>query len=247
MRELDNQPCNRSEELIAFLYSEMNDGEARRFEQHLHQCASCERELASFGEIRESIVSWRDASLAAAWSNTAENESRAIVPLVQSRPSAFAAIREFFNLSPLWLKGAAAFASLLFCVCAALAIAYLKTPTTTRNVTVQSNDKLYTQDELNRQVAAAAQKAELKKEQQLRDEFAARNLPDRAGPGDVQDAQPVPRVNQPRITASALNANKLRKPLTRQERNEIAADLGLLTSRDDDEIELITDRITQTP
>ncbi|HXD34612.1 MAG TPA: hypothetical protein VN643_26060 [Pyrinomonadaceae bacterium] len=238
MRELDNQPCNRSEELVAFLYNEMEDGDARKFEQHLHECVRCERELASFGEIRQSIVSWRDASLAPAWSNTAENESRGFIPSVQARPSAFAAIREFFSLSPLWLKGAAAFASLLFCVCAALAIAYMRTPNTT--VTVQTTDKIYSQDELNRQVADAEQK----KEKQLRTEFQTQNSATRIGPKELA---PVTSIAQPRRTGYAVNNQNMRKPLTRQERNEIAADLGLLTSRDDDDIELITDRIMQTP
>jgi Putative zinc-finger len=238
MKDLNNQQCNRSEDLIAFLYNEISESEARSFERHLHECASCKRELASFGNIRESIGSWREASLAAAWSPAAENESRALLPVVQSRHSAWQAIREFFNLSPLWLKGAAAFASLLFCVCAALAIAYLRTPTT--NLTGQSDDKRYTQAELNQQIAAAEQK----KEKQLRDEFQTKLLPT---PGGSEDIKPTPRVVQPHLSGYAVNTQNLRKPLTRQERNEIAADLGLLTSRDDDDIDLITDRITQTP
>lgn len=237
MKNLNNTQCNRSEDLIAFLYNEIDESGARSFEQHLHDCASCKRELASFGEIRESIVSWRDVSLAAAWSPAAENESRASAHLVQARPSAFEAIREFLNLSPLWLKGAAAFASLLFCVCAALAVAYLRTPPA--NV-VQSTDKVYSKDELNKQIADAEQK----KEKQLRDEFEAKNQADRTGPGDLK---PSPRVVQPRTSGYAVSTQSSRKPLSRQERNEIAADLGLMMSRDDDDMELITDRITQTP
>jgi len=237
MRDLNNQPCDRSDDLIAFLYRELNDHEAQSFERHLHECGSCERELSSFGEIRQSIVSWRDASLAAAWSPAAENESRVTVPALQPRVSSFAAIREFFNLSPLWLKGAMAFASLLFCICAALAIAYLKAPVSTQ--ATLPTDKVYSQKELDKQVAAA----ELKKEQQLRDEFAKNSTLATS----TTDVKPAPHVVQQRTASYAVNTRNLRKPLTRQERNEIAADLGLLTSRDDDDIDLITDRITQTP
>jgi len=235
MRDLNNQQCNRSEDLVAFLYHELSETEARSFERHLHECSSCERELSSFGEIRESIVSWRDASLAAAWSPAAENESRASILASEPRRSAFSALREFFNLSPLWLKGAAAFASLLFCVCAALAIAYLKAPKTT--VIVQQTDKVYSQGELDQQVAAA----ERKKEEAVRNELAATVA---VAPENIPAKAPQRVVKQ---NGYALNARNLRKPLTRQERNEIAADLGLLTSRDDDDIDLITDRITQTP
>src|ERR1700682_5971169 len=111
MRDIKDEVCERADDLIAFLYGELGHGDARKFERHLHECARCETELASFSEIRESIVSWRDESLGAAWlPETVNNHSLAptgIRPRTQIRPSAIAAIREFFNLSPLWLKGAA--------------------------------------------------------------------------------------------------------------------------------------------
>jgi hypothetical protein len=236
MRDLNNEQCNHSEDLVAFLYHELNESEARSFERHLRECASCERELSSFGEIRESIVSWRDTSLAAAWSRTAENESRVMIPAVAARASAFAAIREFFNLSPLWLKGAAAFASLLFCVCAALAIAYMKTPKTV--VLMNNTDKLYTQEDLNKQVADA----EKRKEAEIRSVLQVRD----SGPS-VDTAIYKPVRNVVHAGSYAGNTQNLRKPLTQQERRELAADLGLLSSRDDDDIEFITDTITQTP
>src|SRR6267142_1680237 len=99
--------CERADDLVAFLYGELSEIDARRFERHLHQCAACETEFATFGQIRESIVAWRDASLGVLRSSEVA-ESAVASPLVdrsrvQAKPSALAALREFFNLSPMWL------------------------------------------------------------------------------------------------------------------------------------------------
>src|SRR5438046_2682868 len=128
----DNQ-CEHAEELVSFLYGELEEKAQRTFQQHVRGCASCERELASFGRVRNSISEWRDLTLGAMEPNNGV--------VVRARPSALAALRNFFYLSPLWLKGAAAFASVLFCVCAVLAIAYLKTPTP--HLVANPADKLY--------------------------------------------------------------------------------------------------------
>jgi anti-sigma factor RsiW len=230
MRDSTTQPCNRSEDLIAFLYHEMNDSESRSFEAHLRDCVGCNRELASFGEIRESIVSWRDESLAAAWS-----QNGAAIPVVQSRPSALAALREFFNLSPVWMKGAAAFASLLFCVCAVLAVAYMRTPKTT--IVKIPDGKVFSQAELTAAVE--------KKAQEVRNEFLSQT---QTPPVTVKTpTRVVDRVVQQPNSGFAAKARDLRKPLSRQERMELAVDLGLLSSREDDDIDLITDKITPMP
>src|SRR5437867_2493153 len=114
-----NSTCDRTNDLVAFMYQELNEAEARDFNIHLRQCASCRLELESFSEVRESIVSWRDASLGA----LSAKENSVKVPALQPRRSAVTAVREFFSLSPMWLKGAVAFASLIFCLCAAMAVA----------------------------------------------------------------------------------------------------------------------------
>lgn len=233
MRDIKTQVCDRADDLIAFLYHELSERDARNFEQHLHQCAGCERELASFGEIRESIISWRDASLGPDWSLSSVSENHLVRPEAQSRPSAWAALREFFNLSPLWMKGAAAFASLLCCVCAVLAIAYVKGRTS--NVVSLPDNKIYSQEELDKEVA----RAEQVKEEQLRAQLQQQSVVTVVG----TQRKPANRPVQTREASYAVNT----KPLTRRERRELAADLGLLTSRDEDELDLVTDKITQTP
>src|SRR6266550_9579741 len=126
MKDMKEQVCDRAEDLIAFLYHELSEKDARNFGQHLHDCVRCKNEFAAFGEIRQSIVSWRDESLGAAWSAAAVNDRGFAATATKPAPSALATIRQFFSLSPMWMKGAAAFASLLFCVCAVLAVAYLR-------------------------------------------------------------------------------------------------------------------------
>jgi hypothetical protein len=238
MKDSKEDVCGCADDLIAFLYHELGEKGARNFERHLRECARCESEVASFGQIRESIVSWRDASLSAAWSVGAE---RALVPIVstQPRPSALAAIREFFSLSPLWMKGAAAFASILFCVCAVLAVAYLKNRKS--EVVQVPGDKIYSKQELDNAVARAVQsKAEAFQNQQAKEpgsDFVLSSAPSKG----------ARRVIQFRTAGYAANTQGLRKPLTRRERRELAADLGLLASRDEDDLELVTDKITQAP
>ena len=97
----DVKTCERSEELIGFLYGDLSELEARRFERHLNECAVCETELAAFGQIRQSIVEWRDETLGLAPLPSAAVESSAILQPQRSERSAIAALREFFAPSPL--------------------------------------------------------------------------------------------------------------------------------------------------
>ena len=108
-----SRDCARADELMGFLYGELNDVEAKAG-GHLQQCVTCNAELSSFGDIRKSVVAWRDESF--------NSLSSPGVNLPARQPSAVAALREFFNLSPAWMKVAIGFASLLFCVFAGLAV-----------------------------------------------------------------------------------------------------------------------------
>lgn len=231
MKDIKEDVCGRADDLIAFLYHELGERDARNFERHLHECASCESEVASFGQIRESIISWRDASLSPTASER-QLAPNAFEPSTPVRPSALAAIREFFSLSPFWMKGVAAFASLLFCVCAVLAVAYLKNRNS--EVVQSPGDKIYSKQEFDNAVARAV---ELKQAKEPGSEL---------GTGSAL-SKDTSHVNPLRRASYAANTQGLRKPLTRQERRELAADLGLLAARDKDDLDLVTDKITQAP
>src|SRR5829696_3783867 len=115
MNDRQNSPvCERASDLIAFVYGEANERETRDFQLHLQQCSSCREEVASFGVVRESITAWRDEALAGFVS--------APVPTQPKTKSALAALRQFFDLSPLWLKGATALAAVTFVLLAGLAL-----------------------------------------------------------------------------------------------------------------------------
>src|SRR4051794_35363486 len=104
MNERQNSPsCERESDLIAFLYGEAAEREARDFQLHLQQCSTCREEAASLGVVRESITAWRDEALAGFVSTPVTTQPQ--------QKSALAALRQFFDLSPLWLKGATAFAA----------------------------------------------------------------------------------------------------------------------------------------
>ena len=95
---MNNSPsCERASDLIAFLYDEANDSERRDFELHLKECGDCREEVASFGLVRQSITTWRDEALSGFVSTP--------LAATTKKKSAIAALREFFDLSPLWLKG----------------------------------------------------------------------------------------------------------------------------------------------
>src|SRR5512138_3703264 len=109
MKERDHSPgCERASDLIAFIYDEADEREAQEFQLHLRDCSVCREEAPSFGLVRESITTWRDEALAGFVSTP--------VAATTNRKSAVAALRQFFDVSPLWLKGATAFAVLVFCL-----------------------------------------------------------------------------------------------------------------------------------
>ena len=137
MNEVNNSPnCERASDLIAFLYNEVNDQEKRDFESHLKECRACHKEVASFGLVRESITTWRDEVLSGFVSAPLTTKTE--------KKSALAAFRQFFDLSPLWLKGATAFAVLVFCLLAVLATVKLQTTNTQVSSTEQNSEsRLY--------------------------------------------------------------------------------------------------------
>jgi anti-sigma factor RsiW len=241
MKDNQDQVCERAEELISSLYGELGEQDTREFDRHLQECARCETELAGFGQIRASIVSWRDESLGVAWSRAAGTErelaSTPVRTVTYARPSAFSAIREFFKLSPVWMKGAAVFASVLFCVSAIIAVAHFMekpAPTATTPARESSEQLKARIAELQHEVAVV--KAEQKEGPPAREELPSVTAPPKA-------------LKQNEFVASAGNTRvrNLRKPLTRLERQELAADLGLVASRDDDDLDLVTDTINQAP
>jgi len=219
MNEMQNSPgCERASDLIAFLYGEAGENEARDFQLHLQQCKSCREEVASFGDVRESITAWRDEALAGFVSTpmTAQPKTK----------SALAALRQFFDLSPLWLKGATALAAVTFCVLAGLAL--FKS-----NNNQVSSTKVYTEQDVNRLVKeAVAQQARVQPPVET------------PSPENVALNFPKPKPKSSRASSSTQLARNQR-PLSKEEREQLAAELRLLSSDDDATLHLLGDRINQ--
>ena len=216
MNERNNSPnCERASDLIAFLYNETNESETRDFELHLKECRACREEVASFGVVRESITAWRDEALSGFVSTP--------LPATAQKKSAIAALRQFFDLSPLWLKGATGFAIVTFCVLAVL-VATPKPNRTERDSagSIQETPKpemLYTQQDVDRLVKEALAKQ--------------------------QTPQPVvvAQTPKPKTTKAPSQFANSRRPLSRAEREQLAADLRLLSTDDDVDLNLLGDRI----
>ena len=141
MKNTDNKltSCGHEEKLVAFLYGEATADEARNFTAHAQECHACREDLASFGLMRNEVRAWRDEAIGATLNtSSAQTLSTPAQPTAilsalenaqmrsegfgaQRSRSAVAALREFFSLSPLWLR-AAGFATGL-AICALLALA----------------------------------------------------------------------------------------------------------------------------
>jgi hypothetical protein len=152
--------CARAEDMVTYLYGEATRDEAKDFEKHMKLCSSCRSELATFGDVREAMGEWRQQALGSLTSPAVEaDEARRFVPLAAStrKRSALAALREFFTLSPTWMRAATAVAALLFCALAAIAVAYfVRQPQT---VVVQTPGQPgYSEKEVEAKIADAIRK-----------------------------------------------------------------------------------------
>ncbi len=224
--------CGRENDLITFLYGEMNDVDARTFQRHVCVCASCNAELKAFRDVRESVVAWRNEAL-----GVTSSPEWAVTTADQKKPSALGALREFFNLSPLWMKGAAVVASVLFCVLAGLAIARFgdKSPVGTITDPVST---AYSQQELDAIVERRV------REELIQREGAPEKVPNPISIRPTANETAIQRLsNRGRTVASNPSNQKARRPLSKTEREQLAADLRLVSVKSETDIDLLDDGI----
>jgi hypothetical protein len=228
MQNMNERPiCHRAEDLVTYLYGEASAAAAQDFAGHLQKCDACRAEFAIFNQVHESIVLWRNEALGLAVSPAAQvspalTEDSTRFVRHERKLSALAALREFFNVSPLWLRGATTFASLLLCLLVALAALRLwQKPAQVAN---KANEPKYSQEQLNREV-----------QKQVDDKVAElkRQTPPKARSTTTDKSN----VTQRRVQL-ASNSPQPRTPrtkgLTRQEREQLAADLRLIPGKDED-------------
>ena len=224
MNERQNSPtCERAPDLIAFLYGEADEREARDFQLHLQQCSDCREEVESLGVVRQSITAWRDEALGGFVSTS-------VTPPPKTK-SALAALRQFFDLSPRWLKGATAFAAVTFCMLVGLVLFR-----SNENQVSSTNVKpgaVYTEQDVNRIVKEALA-------QQTRIQPPVETpSPENAA---VKSPKPKPKSSRP---SSLTQFARSQRPLSKAEREQLAAELRLLSTGDDATLHLLGDRINQ--
>ncbi|HJU91422.1 MAG TPA: hypothetical protein VJ656_00695, partial [Pyrinomonadaceae bacterium] len=183
------------------------------------ECAGCREEVASFGVVRESITAWRDEALSGFVSTPLAATPR--------KKSAIAALRQFFDFSPLWLKAATGFAVVAFCVLAAAAL--MNVNRINRDDSAENSDPVYTQADVDRIVKETLAKQQSSKPPE---------------PTIKPDIRMV-RSQKPKRVKTQTTVAKSRRPLTRAEREQLAADLRLLSTNDESGLNLLGDRINK--
>ncbi len=224
MKNMNERPvCHRAEDLVTYLYGEATAEEARDFSAHMHQCDACRAEFTVFHQVHDSIVTWRNQAIGSVVQvpqiTSAASAVVATDEFVQPerKLSALAALREFFSVSPLWLRGATAFAGLLLCALIVFAVSRTwQQPV----ITARDDDKKYTeaqfQEAVRKQVEQVAKSSDDKREQV-------------STPAN-EEVQRQPQVATHRPRPRTQPSNKL----TREQREQLAADLGLIPRREEE-------------
>lgn len=231
MRNINERPvCHRAEDLVTYLYGEASEADAKDFAGHLQQCDACRTEFGVFQQVHDSILLWRNEALGSVLSPAAVSVESTVDSTQfvrhERKLTALAALREFFSVSPLWLRAATGFAALLLCVLGVLAISR----SWNRPVQIASTDAeaKYSRQQLEQEVKKQVDKklAELNGQQTLPNTGEAAT-PNKSG--DIGNRVAVNRV-QPKTSRP--------RGLSRQEREQLAADLRLIP-RDEDELPFV--------
>ena len=239
-RQDTTKTCARAQTLVAYLYGEADEAEAKDFEAHIQSCDSCEAELATFRQVRASIAAWRQQVLPTIeFTSPATQTAPALETAKTSRarkPSALAALREFLALSPIWLRAGTAFAGLAICALVVFAAARaLEGPRVVERVVERGPSEA----EVNALV-----------DRRVREQIAARTaLEETAG-------------QRPPVTAGARNDFVIARSkagrsgsvsrhdgarassnarVSRQEYEELARDLQLIPARDEEDLPRLID------
>jgi anti-sigma factor RsiW len=215
--------CHRAEDLVSYLYGEATAEEAHDFAGHLQQCDACRAEFRVFNQVHESIVTWRNEALGTIASplpmqNDVRVTSAEIVQDTRRLP-AVVALRQFFSVSPLWLRGATAFAGLVLCALLIFAVSRMW-----RQSTATGGDQgKYTAQQLREEV-----------ERQVAERMAQSNQTagQTSPPEKMQPEVPYPRTQV--VTDRVRPRTQPRTRLTREERVQLAADLGLIQGHEDE-------------
>ena len=221
--------CERGTDLIALLYGELDDESARDLNSHLLSCQECTAELSAFKEIRSSVGAWRQATVGATAPVSLASSNVDAQASGSRQPSAIAAVRKFWELSPLWMRGSLAFAAVLLCIVSVIAVSHLFEKDTPINL---ATEKRYSEKEL-----------QVKIEEALKAGLSAQAVPESSPSSAIKNDSATSKKKSVNRSADRLaTGTRVRRgPLTRAEREQLAADLRLTMSADDSELDLLDD------
>jgi C4-dicarboxylate-specific signal transduction histidine kinase len=223
MPNINERPvCHRAEDLVTYLYGEASEADGKDFAAHLQQCDACRSEFGVFQQVHDSILGWRNEALGSAFVPAAVSFEARVdsTHLVQheQKLSALAALREFFSVSPLWLRAATGFAALLLCVLVVLTIS-------------RSLNQRYSQQQFDAKVKQQVEQQIAR----LRDTQVVPKTSNGSTPVKQNSAEIVAK-ERPQTTVAARQPKTIRpRGLSRQEREQLAKDLQLIP-RDEDEL-----------
>lgn len=232
MSETTERPiCHRADDMVASLYGEATPAEAEDFASHLNLCAACRTEFTLLSQVHESVLHWRAEVLGAEWQAGSVSEA-SLPPVVIREPrqrlSAWAAVREFFAISPVWLRGATAMASVLFLLFVGLFLARM----------VKTPEKLYTRQDLDAQVQERVEQAKKEIVQQQPESSTLASKEDELplAPVAVEDDGFQKVSDKP----GSMKGSS-RRLLSRSEREQLAAELRLKPGADEDDVSFLLD------
>ncbi len=236
MPNINERPiCHRAEDLVTYLYGEASEVDAKDFAVHLEQCDACRGEFGVFQQVHDSILVWRNEALGSTFNPAAVPFESTVASTQFERHerklSAVAAVREFFTVSPLWLRGATALAALLLCVLGLIVISR------SWNRPIQSasgnEERRYSEAEVKNKVKEAV--AEVKKTQ-TPSPPAPKSEANNSLPVKAPISQSQPRHELARNFAQYRTQRA--RGLTKQEKEQLLADLRLVPGRDEEELPL---------
>ncbi len=110
-----NSPCSFAEEIVEYIYDEMNGETKVKFETHLAKCNSCADELTGFGIVRSQVSDWKLKEFSPMTTPTVKLPIVQTVENTQVKRRWFESFRNLVMLSPAWMTQTAAFATLAIC------------------------------------------------------------------------------------------------------------------------------------
>jgi hypothetical protein len=245
MKFTEMPSCSFSDELLSYLYEEISPAQSRSFESHLESCETCRSEFSEFTSVRDAVGLWRDNILAMAPAlRVTDAVPGPSVPMESaSKRSAVAAFREFFSLSPLWLRGATAFAA--FAMFGLLVFSIWRVSNPDRGTVLEvaksipsptgENQATRVKQDVPLQSVSRTVKPDSGRENSSATQFIG-NIPNEHSAGVRHSS---PRGQRPRQQYNANEYAVLNKAKNRQ----LLSDLGLVSSREEDTAPRLSDLI----